>query len=224
MKALSVTTALLSNLLALSLPATCGAAQGEAPQSTASSPGLSVKNGRFLLHGKPYRGVGANYFDLFLRILRNPADHSSLEGLGTLAKAGVPFVRFGGPYFTKEWQKYLSDKEGYFAVMDQVVKSAESNGIGLIPSLFWRPDLPELVGEHGNAWSDPKSRTMALMRAYVTEMVTRYGNSPAIWAWEMGNEWSLKADLPNAAQLRKPGKEERDDLTSSEVGMALSEF
>jgi len=197
---------------------------GPKDQDQGQLPGLTVKDGEFFLHGKPYRGMGVNYYDLFQRVLKNPADHSSLEGLDTLAKAGVPFVRYAGPYGAKDWQHYLSDKEGFFAAMDQVVKTAETSGIGLIPSLLWEPTLNEIVGEHGDAWGDSKSRTIELMRSYVTEMVKRYKDSPAIWAWEMGNEWNLKVDLPNAPQRRKPGQTERDDLTSKSVSVLNSEF
>ena len=33
---------------------------------------------------------------------------------------------------------------------------------------------------------------------YVREVVTRYRDNPTIWAWELGNEFSLHGDLPNA--------------------------
>src|SRR4051812_1842213 len=43
----------------------------------ASSPGLSVaRDGTLLRDGAPYRGVGVNYPDAFLRPLRNPEDES----------------------------------------------------------------------------------------------------------------------------------------------------
>ena len=40
------------------------ASTGPAPR-----PGLFVSNGELMRDGHPYRGVGANYFDLFLRVL-----------------------------------------------------------------------------------------------------------------------------------------------------------
>ena len=54
--------------------------------------------------------------------------------------------------------------------------------------------------------------------------VDRYKHSPALWAWEFGNEPNLGADLPNAAQFRKPGGTERDDLTSPVMVTMLCEF
>jgi hypothetical protein len=40
------------------------------------------------------------------------------------------------------------------------------------------------------------------MRNYVREVVTRYRDNPTIWAWELGNEFSLHANLPNAKDHR----------------------
>ena len=71
------------------------------------------------------------------------------------------------------------------------------------------------------------------MRRYTREVVTRYKNSPAIWAWEFGNEINLSADLPNAAehrpqivhQLGTPKERSaRDDLSHKDIRLALEEF
>ena len=191
----------------------------------ASAPGLSVENGRFLKDGRPYRGVGANYFDLFLRVLHNSNDLSSCEGLKKLSAAGIPFVRFaGGGFSASEWRMWTTNKEQFFRSLDVVVKTAEQAKIGLIPSLFWTQIFPDLVDEPRDQWGNPGSKTIALMRRYVDDVVGRYKNSPAIWAWEFGNEMSLAADLPNAAQFRKKGGAERDDLKSAHLVTALSEF
>jgi hypothetical protein len=186
--------------------------------------GLEAREGRFYKDGKPYRGVGANYFDLLLRVLHNPADRSSLEGLERLARAGIPFVRFGGPFSAQEWRLYLDDREEYFRRFDLVVRAAEKSGIGLIPSLFWTLTLCETVGEPRDQWGNPESKTMALMRRYTADVVERYKGSPALWAWEFGNETNLKADLPNAAQYRPKGGNERDDVTSAHLVTMIAEF
>ena len=82
-------------------------------------------------------------------------------------------------------------------------------------------------------WGNPRSKTQAWMRAYVREVVTRYRDSPAIWAWEFGNEYSLQAGLPNAADHRPKvhsslgtpaSRSERDDLTFAMVRAAFSAF
>ena len=99
-------------------------------------PGLMVQDGVLLKDGQPYRGVGANYFDLFLRILHQPGATSSLQGLKVLADAGIPFVRLGGNFSHADWKIYLNDREEYFRRMDRVVREAERVKVGLIPSLF----------------------------------------------------------------------------------------
>ncbi len=199
----------------------CLRAENAAP----SQLGLTVRDGRFFKDGRPYRGVGANYFDPFLRLLRKPNDTSGLEGLKQLAAAKVPFVRFAACGFgAKEWQFYLKNKEEYFRRMDQVVQTAEREQIGLIPSLFWTLALSEAAGEPRDQWGNPDSKTIQLMRQYVAEVVCRYKNSPAIWAWEFGNELNLQADLPNAANFRPKGGSERDDLKSPHLVVALTEF
>jgi len=189
------------------------------------SPGLSVENGTFVLNGRPYRGVGVNYYDLFLRLRANPHDETTLQNLDRLARAGVPFVRFNaGGFSDKDWTRWKDDPTGHFVAMDRVVRAAESSGIGLIPSFFWTSQLTRTAGERKQAWGDPGSKTWALAREYLQEFVSRYRNSPAIWAWEFGNEWNLNADLPNAKDQRKPGEDQRDDLGSGHLSAAMQEF
>lgn len=203
----------------------CAAACGVCVLAQAEEkPGLTLKDGRLFREGHPYRGVGCNYFDLFLRVLNNPDNTTSLTGLERLAEAGIPFVRFSGPYSAKEWRFYRDNKEEYFRRFDRVVRAAEKCGIGLIPSLFWTLSLSDLLGEPRDQWGNPQSRTLQVMRQYTDEVVGRYKDSPALWAWEFGNEINLKVDLPNAAQFRPKNGTARDDTTSAHMVTMLSEF
>lgn len=213
-----------------------GAEEDKAVKPLPAGRGLSVDaQGTLLKDGVPYRGVGINYFSAFSRRLENPQDTSYREGFAELSKRGIPFVRFMAcGYWPKDYTLYQQDKEAYFRLMDDVVKAAEETGIGLIPSLFWyTAAVPDLVGEPRNAWGDPGSKTHAFMRQYVREAVSRYRNSPAIWVWELGNEYSLDADLPNAAEHRPPiwpglgtalSRSEADDLTHDMLVTAHREF
>ena len=198
--------------------------------------GISVGAGGIILRdGAPYRGIGINYFSAFSRRLKDAEDTSYREGFAELAKHDIPFVRFmAGGFWPVDYDLYMSDKEAYFKLMDDVVATAGKHGVGLIPSLSWYTAcVPDLVGEPRSAWGDPESKTMAFMRAYTEEVVLRYVDSEAIWAWEFGNEYSLAADLPNAAEHRPwihpelgtaTTRSEADDMTQDMVVTALREF
>ena len=214
-----------------SLSLTVGAAE-----KSSSGFGLTVDaDGALLRNGVPYGGFGVNYFSAFSRVLLDPDDTSYEEGFKELASYEIPFARvmFTG-FWPSNMELYMEDKPAYFQRMDAVVKSAEENGIGLIPSLFWYDGMvPDLVAEPRDQWGNPESKTHAFMRNYINEVVTRYKDSPAIWGWELGNEYNLGADLPNAAEHRPKivphlgtltSRSERDDLTHemlhTEIGRA----
>jgi hypothetical protein len=195
----------------------------------------SDSTGSLLLNGKPFRGIGVNYYDVFVRTLESPSRTNYDAGFRDLASLGIPFVRFSaGGYWPTNWGLYRTNRTQYFAQFDALVKSAEQNKMGLIPSLFWLSStVPDLVGEPCDQWGNPASRTIAFMREYTREMVTRYHNSPAIWAWELGNEYNLGADLPNAPEHRPSVVPElgtpatrtaHDDLTHDAFRRALVEF
>ena len=170
----------------------------------AALPGLYVRDGVLMKDGRAYRGVGANYFSLFSRMIKDPADTTSLANLKVLHEAGIPFVRFMcGGYWPVEQKLYLANREEYFRRLDQVVRAAEASGTGLIPSLFWYYAMaPDTVGEPVDQYGNPDSKTVALVRRYTAEIVERYKDSPAIWGWEFGNEYNLDADLPEHQRYR----------------------
>jgi len=198
--------------------------------------GLSAgPHGELLLSGKAFRGIGVNYYDAFVRLLGDGKLQDVEAGFRVLASNQIPFIRFAAcGYWPIDWRLYQTNRQDYFSRMDAVVQLAERHGIGLIPSLFWhQPTISDLVGEPVDQWGNATSRTHAFMRAYVREVVTRYVDSPAIWAWEFGNEFNLPADLPNAAQHRAPvhptlgtavSRSARDDLTHAHIRTALAEF
>ena len=192
-------------------------------------------NATVLKDGKPYRGVGINYFDCFLCTIQKGDDTSYDVGFATLAAKGIPFARFCATgFWPRDMKLYQTDRAEYFRRLDGVVHSAEKHGIGLVPSLFWLfACVPDLVGEPMDQWANPQSKTHAWMREYVREVVTRYRDNPTIWAWEFGNEYSLQANLPNAkehrpkvhASLGTPDtRSERDDITFAMLRVAFAEF
>ena len=205
------------------------------PERRVEGAGLSVGEGGILLQdGKPFRAIGVNYSDAFERVLLDPMDTSYRQGFSELAAHRIPFARFMTCYWPSQLAMYENDREDFFRRLDGVIQAAEDYGIGLIPSLFWAYfAVPDLVGEPINQWGNPNSKTIALMRRYTRDIVSRYKDSPAIWAWEFGNEYSLQADLPNAADWRPPIVPElgtpltrgpEDDLTTDRIVTAFKEF
>lgn len=183
---------LLIATLAITLPSASIAQLTSGPDATV------------LKDGKPFRGIGINYFDCFLRTLKKGDDTSYDAGFATLKAKGIPFARFCATgFWPKDMQLYRENRAEYFRRLDGVVESARKHGVGLIPSQFWLYScVPDLVGEPMDEWANPQSKTQAWMREYVREVVTRYRDNPAIWAWELGNEFSLQAQLPNAKDHR----------------------
>jgi hypothetical protein len=221
---------MIRTLIAATVLAASGFAAADLPPVLSSD-----GNGGLRKDGKPFRAIGVNYFSCFYRTLLDSEDTSYDQGFEVLAREGIPFVRFSATAFwPKEMALYRTDREEYFRRFDAVVASAEKHGIGLIPSLFWYyACVPDLVGEPMDQWGNPESKVHEWMREYVREVVTRYRHSPAIWAWEMGNEFGLQASLPNAASHRAPiwanletatSRSERDDLTFDMLRVAYMEF
>jgi hypothetical protein len=219
-------------LFALFLIAASRSSAAAAPQA---SGGLTVSNDFVLLDGKRYRGIGANYFSLASRVLKNPNDSSSLSNLTVLARLDIPFVRFMcGGYWPVEQRLYLTNRAVFFERLDRVVRAAETNHIGLIPSLFWHlPTVADLVNEPLHSLGDTNSRSIDYIRRYTADIVSRYRSSPAIWGWEFGNEAALAADLPNAASQRPPvvpelgtpaQRSSLDELKSAQLLIAYREF
>tara|TARA_B100000809_G_scaffold44375_1_gene38696 strand:- start:1069 stop:2277 length:1209 start_codon:yes stop_codon:yes gene_type:complete len=201
---------------------------------TIDKPGLYVENGKLMKDNQPYYGMGVNYFDAFYRNIKKESDLSYQQGFTELKENNIPFVRFmAGGFYPKDWSLYLNNKEAYFSRLDALVETAENEGIGLIPSLFWTYyTVPDIVQESVNQWGNPKSKTIAFMKRYTEEIVTRYASSPAIWAWEFGNESNNHIDLPGLKNLPDTHVDKgspatrtaEDKLSAADLVVALTEF
>ena len=169
-----------------------------------SKPGLYVEDGTLMRNGSEFRAMGINYCSAWHDVLKDPETLEVAEGFRILKQDyGIPFVRLnGGPYAHTQWKMYVEDPEEYLRRFDVLVKHAEAQGIGLIPSLFWFVvTMPDLQDEPVSALGDPDSKCRAFMRQYIRDIVGRYKDSPAIWGWEVGNEWMLYVDLPKLEHL-----------------------
>ena len=218
---------LAASLLALSLGLAAIAADTPARLRVTES-------GELTLDGKPARLIGVNYYDCLQRVLQDPANTSYEAGFDELAARGIPFARFNaGVYWPAEWKLYRENPDEFFRRFDGVVRAAERTGVGLIPSLFWWSGaVSDFVGEPRNALADPNSKSQAFIKEYSTALYKRYGDSPAIWAWEFGNEYDLEADIgredtrpPVIPSVGTPeSRSEKDDLTADMVVSAVRTF
>jgi hypothetical protein len=195
-------------------------------------PHPTVENGTLIKDCQPYRAAGVNYFDAFYRTLKNPADKSYKEGLKKLSQKGIPFIRVMiSGFWPKDWELYLKNKEQYFSLLDEFIRTAEEHKIGLVLNLFWNVStIPDIVGEPISAWGDPNSKTIAFMKEFTREIVSRYKGSPSVWIWEFGNEYNLVVDLPKpyekvAPQYGTPAKRtEKDRLSWKDITTAFVLF
>ena len=167
------------------------------PETETLRLGLHVEeDGTITLYNEPYYGFGTNWHGVFMRFLGNSELDLDVY-FQALADGNIPYIRFmAGVFYASSVGMYVYDKEAYFTAMDKMVATAEKYKIGLIPSLMWNiPAFYEFYGEDPkDCMADPEAKATKLMIEYTTEMVTRYKDSPAIWAWEYGNEGNLAAD------------------------------
>ena len=191
---------LLSGILALTfvmtsaLFSTVSAEEGTA----AVQYGLHVESdGTVTMQGKPFYGMGVNFYNSFNRTIGNLEYEEYIDDFKLLSELGIPFIRVAfSPYYAINWQQYVDNPELYFNEMDRLVRTAEEYNIGIIASLFWwMPGVPDLMGESVNQIGNPNSKTVAFAKNYAGAVVERYVDSPALWGWEIGNEFNLPADL-----------------------------
>ncbi len=163
------------------------------------SPLTVQSDGALRLNNRPFTGVGVNYYSAFERVLDKSSDTTCDAGFEALGRWGVPFARLDiSGYWPVKLNLFFTNRVEYFRRLDGVVASAERHGVGLIPSLFWTTfAIPDLAGERHDQMAVSNSVTRQMMREFATEIVNRYKDSRAIWAWEFSNEWNLAVDIPN---------------------------
>ena len=173
--------------------------------------GLHVsESGTIYLAGNKFYGYGINMFSTFLFHLnnlynekydsKNPTimNKTAYKDDFALCKAyNIPIVRIPFSTWGVEGYKYFdNDRDRFFKAMDDIVAEAEKNHIGIIASLLWNQDaLPYYVQEKRASYGDINSRIMEYAKEYASAIVERYKDSPAIFGWEIGNEYNLCADL-----------------------------
>lgn len=184
-------------------------------QTDYSGYGIQVsKDGILTLNGKPYYGFGVNFFPAFSLCLDRvffKDTRSDLEAhFKRLSEEGIPCIRVMLGVFYGEYVYLYADKENfshYITAMDYLISLAEQYRIGIIASLFWN------VNAFNDYYKEPldliavsDSKSTKLRLQYIRDIVGRYKYSPAIWAWEIGNELNLAAEMPDTEFTASDGK------------------
>ena len=178
--------------------------------------GLQVdENGVIMLNGKPFYGMGVNFHGPVS--MRLGDDQCDLDiYFKKLEDAHIPYCRvMFGVFYDHEVKQYVSEQthDKFIAALDYVVGMAEKHNVGLIASLFWSKDaFMKYCGETFEKLADPESETIRLQKQYIHEIVGRYKYSPAIWAWEIGNEGNLDCEI-----LHFENEEGADTLFTTEI-------
>lgn len=176
--------------------------------------------GKMMLNGNPFHGIGVNFYDLFLSSFTRD-EEISLKAMETLKSYDCKAIRFSTlPFYAEEFRFY-EDSAAYWKALDKIVRRAEELEIGLLPSLFWTYSVNDRFDEpYQSAYLDPESRTVAFIKEYTEKFVTRYAQSPAVYGYEFSNERILGSDFPDAGHFRKPPegssrttRDERDRVT-----------
>lgn len=175
------------------------------------------ENAVMMHNGKPFYGIGVNYYDLFLSVFARGGDMQiSLSAMETLKKYNCKVIRFSVlPFYAEEFH-YYEDTDNFWSILDKIVQKAEELEIGLLPSLFWTYSVNDYFDEpYQSAFLDENSKTVVFIKKFTEDFVKRYCESPAIYGWEYSNERVLGSDFPDAQHFRKPcawsKRRERDE-------------
>lgn len=158
--------------------------------------------------GAEIRGIGVNHWGSFVNEVTSLGVTSDYSADLTAIKQtwGLPFVRASfGMFSRSSWfSAWYQNQATYFGELDAWVAECEALGLGVIAVLAWSLrgfveacyDIYGVVEPPKNlAYRWTKSRQ--LLEAYITSIVSRYKDSPAIWGWSLANETilSLGAEL-----------------------------
>ncbi len=160
-----------------------------------------ASNGTITLNGEPFYGFGVNWHGC---VSMSTNSKYAEEYWQDLAKMGVPYVRMMfGVFYANEYDEWDKHRDRYLAKMDRVVAYAEKYHIGIVASLMWNYGaIPEHLGEPIDMIYHRESKTGQYIEEYLTTIVERYKDSPAIWMWEIGNEASESANTVQYIGIR----------------------
>jgi len=111
-----------------------------------------------------------------------------------------------GGYWPAEQRLYLTNREMFFQRLEIRSFARRSKIESALSLRFFGilPTVPDLVGEPMAELGNTNSRSITLIRAYTADVIKRYSASPAIWAWEFGNEAISRPTSPMPPNIVLP--------------------
>ena len=178
----------------------CLTAHGANAMKNSEQRGLHVEqDGSITLEGKPFYGFGVNYYGAYARYAEaeGQPEEQFKAGIAGLASYNIPFIRMPlCAYYPSYYEMYDNDPEKLFSYMKKVLDECEKNHIGVIGSLMWWVSvIPAHLKAKRADMGVIGSEVLEYAKKYTADVVSRFADHPAIWGWEIGNEYNLEADL-----------------------------
>ena len=190
---------------------------GELPPMTLTENDvLTIKDGVFMLEGKPFAEISFNKFDLFTQLIDpllkgDPSTYETMlkkqdQALAELHEMGFRSIRvFMSPWAPSDTKNAWYNVQGIlFKAMDDVVGMCEKYDIKIVWCLGltsfvekWMVTGGWELGEYQmrELIADENSIARQEMYKYLDGIIQRYRNSKAVLTWELANEISLDADI-----------------------------
>lgn len=199
--------------------------------------GLHVEaDGTLTLEGQPFYGFGLNLFGAFAHSYAD--DSAAYEtAFDALEERGIPFVRLPlCGYYPDYYACFDENPDAMLDKMQALLDSAAAHRIGVIATLmWWDPAVALHVNGKRADMGQADSDVTRYARWYTETVVARFADHPAVWGWEIGNEYNLDADLCDADlkeylwDMRYPGTERsepdgRDYYTGAEMAQFYTEI
>ncbi len=201
--------------------------------------GLHVESdGTLTLEGQPFYGFGLNYFGAFCHSFYSEADPPAyVSAFASIKEHNIPFVRLPlCGYYPDYYELFDADPEPIYAYMQSVLDTAAENQVGVIVSLmWWDPAIALHVNGKRSDMGVEGSDVLTYAQKYTEAIVSHFADHPAVWGWEIGNEYNLDADLCDANyrdflwDMQYPGTERTDIdgydyYTSTELAFFYAEI
>lgn len=205
-------------------------------------PRLTIDSNKdFLLDGKKAYAHGINYPNAIVNLVSVSEEslpaikNKYCADLDVFKKYDIPFFRAPlSGYWASTWQLYVTDSYEYFKRLDFLVEEAEKRNIGIIFTfLNSQFSIPDIKKEKVSEWGNRNSETRAFFKEFVREVVERYKNSSAIFAWEFAESFLDYCDIPGSenglfpvnVQMGSPeARDAKDKITRKMIYPVREEF